>query len=579
MMDKLRSLPGRIASWAGSLSAPALAAIGIAIAGSVGAGGYYAYQTYDYVQHDNDFCLSCHLMVEPYERFARSAHRGLGCKACHQPTIVVRSQMALTQIIENPDSLAVHARVTNDKCASCHINGDPEKWELIKNSAGHKVHLESKDSTLQGLQCVRCHSTSLHEFAASDKTCAQAGCHEHNKIMLGRMKDLTIHCAACHDFSKPIPQGGGTEAVLAALSPDKNECLSCHEMRVLVNLPDPDPHQGACAACHNPHTQATPQAAVESCTKAGCHTQADTLTPFHRGMGPGVLENCVNCHNAHDFHVDDTNCLSCHTGVFRDSVRANPGGGVAIQPATAHPTVPASFLGIGAPPSADAWWLHPASPALQQTPPQATPQATRREGPRFLHSQHRNVACTNCHDSSQSHGGLKVTSIADCRGCHHTGGLSTNCARCHQSTDARGDPHAEQRTMSLSVGRPVRRDLPFRHENHTSEACSICHTQGLQLSAASVDCNECHEQHHALDNDCTRCHVQPPASAHPVAKAHESCSGSGCHRAPPFATLPTATREVCLVCHQKQKEHRPGQICAECHAITEPAGSGGRAGA
>jgi len=562
MIAKLRSLPVHIASWAGSLSAPVLAAIGIAIAASVGAGGYYAYQTYDYVQHDNDFCLSCHLMVEPYQRFARSAHRGLGCKACHQPTLVVRSEMALTQIIENPDSLAVHAEVTNDKCASCHINGDPEKWRLVKNSAGHKVHLESSDSTLQGLQCVRCHATSLHEFAATDKTCAQAGCHENNKILLAGMKDLTIHCAACHNFSRPVPENDGAGAVLQALSPERSECLTCHEMRVLVNLPDPDPHKGACAACHNPHTQATPQAAVESCTKSGCHTQADTLSPFHRGMGPGVLENCVNCHNAHDFHVDDTNCLHCHTGIFRDSVRAGTGG-IATEAAAGHPGVPAGFAGIGAPPSADAWWLHPAQRAAWQ----ATPVSARQEGPRFLHSQHRGVACLNCHDATQSHGGLKVTSISDCRSCHHTGGLSTNCTRCHQSGESRGDPHVEQRTMNLSVGEAVQRDLPFRHENHTSESCSKCHTQGLQLSAASVDCNACHEQHHALGNDCTLCHTQPPVSAHPVDKAHQTCSGSGCHATPPFQTLPTTTREVCLVCHQQQKDHMPGRVCAQCHAV------------
>jgi len=556
MIDKLRSLPGRFVAWTASLSAVVLAAIGIAIAASVGAGGFYAYQTYDYVQHDNDFCLSCHLMVEPYERFARSAHRGLGCKACHQPTLIVRSEMALTQIVENPDSLAAHAEVPNDRCASCHINGDPEKWELIKNSAGHKVHLESKDSVLQGLQCVRCHATSLHEFAATDRTCGQSGCHENNKVMLGGMKDLTIHCAACHDFSRPVPQNGGADAVLAALSPDRNECLSCHEMRLLVNLPNPDPHKGACAACHNPHTQSTPQAAVESCTKAGCHTRADTLSPFHRGMGPGVLENCINCHTAHDFHVDDTNCLSCHKGVFRDSLRASPGGVAALAPSGAPTTMPGAFAGIGAPPDGGvAWWIHPSR--------QSTPQ----DGPRFLHSQHRNVACTNCHDASQSHGGLKITSISDCRSCHHTGPLSIDCSRCHQGGEARGDPRTETRTMDLSVADPVQRALPFRHENHTNESCSNCHTQGLSLSAAAVDCDGCHEQHHRVDNDCTLCHQQPPASAHPVERVHQTCSGSGCHANPPHQTLPTTTRQVCLVCHQDRKDHNPGRVCADCHQI------------
>ncbi|HEY0672788.1 MAG TPA: NapC/NirT family cytochrome c, partial [Longimicrobiales bacterium] len=45
------------------------------------------YRVYDYVQHDNDFCTGCHLMQDPFARFERSAHRGLGCKACHRPNI------------------------------------------------------------------------------------------------------------------------------------------------------------------------------------------------------------------------------------------------------------------------------------------------------------------------------------------------------------------------------------------------------------------------------------------------------------------------------------------------------------
>ena len=36
-----------------------------------------------------------------------------------------RSQMALTQILENPDSLSIHAEVPNERCESCHVDGDP----------------------------------------------------------------------------------------------------------------------------------------------------------------------------------------------------------------------------------------------------------------------------------------------------------------------------------------------------------------------------------------------------------------------------------------------------------------------
>lgn len=328
ILGALARLPERLAEWAGNLSAPALGAVGVLVMAGVGAGGYYAYKTYDYVQHDNDFCVSCHLMQEPAELFAASAHAGLGCKACHQPTLVTRTQMALTQIVENPDEIAAHAEVPNELCANCHIQGDPDRWRLVANSAGHKAHLESDDPKLRGLQCVECHATSLHEFAPIDRTCAQAGCHEDKTILLEGMSELTIHCTVCHNFLAPVrpaearavagTAGPSAESVTSALLPDRGECFSCHAMRSLVAMPEPDPHQGVCASCHNPHEQRTSADAVESCTDSGCHTQAAELSPMHKGMQPGVLEACTYCHKAHDFKVDGSRCLDCHQDLDRN---------------------------------------------------------------------------------------------------------------------------------------------------------------------------------------------------------------------------------------------------------------------
>ncbi len=602
MFDKLRSVPSHILTWVTRLSLPALALIGVFIAAGVGAGGYYAYETYDYVQHDNDFCLSCHLMADPYQRFARSAHRGLGCKACHHPGIVARSEMALTQIVENPQKLEIHAEVSNDKCAECHIKGDPEKWDIIKNSAGHKAHLESKDPRLKGLQCVECHSTSLHEFAPSDKTCTQAGCHTHNKIVLGKMANLTIHCVACHGFTKPVPATDNEKQVMEALAPKSGECLTCHAMRKLVNLPDPDPHEGSCASCHNPHTQHTPHDAVESCTKSGCHTQVDTLTPFHRGMAPGVLEDCTNCHVAHSFEVDGTRCVACHQNIQRDDPSVpipSPEGVVGdssvtpsaqtiasglpetprgvspyvhvtrpIRASAASPYVHFAGIGVGQGGQAP---LHPSVSRAQQ---QAQQQA-----PHFLHSQHKGVGCLKCHDDTRSHGGLKVTTLRDCRSCHHAPPISDSCARCHKPSDMPTRTFEEVRSVTLSVGSKVaqERTFSFQHEPHEGIDCSRCHTKGLDRSAASVDCDGCHEKHHEVENNCTSCHQQPPPSAHPITQAHVTCSGTGCHTPSPFNGAPR-TRPVCLVCHQQQKNHNPGRECSDCHALPSPRSPGGSVG-
>jgi nitrate/TMAO reductase-like tetraheme cytochrome c subunit len=558
----------RASGWLSRLSLPILAAIGVALAGGVGAGGYYAYRTYDYVQHDNDFCMSCHLMEQPYQKFSRSAHRGLGCKACHQPTLIARSTMALTQIIESPESLSVHAEVPNERCADCHIKGDPAKWRLIANTAGHKAHLESRNPKLKGLQCVQCHSVSLHEFAPVDKTCAQAGCHEDKKIALGKMSNLTIHCAACHSFVAPVDSVAASEKtnVERALLPNKNECLSCHAMRQAMQLPDPDPHGGNCASCHNPHTQASPKEAWKSCAKAGCHAAADTLTPFHRGLPPGVLETCGTCHRAHDFSLNGNDCGSCHKGVERDSL-APPGmrrEGMQLVPDTGRAPEggaegPLAMVDFAA-------YLHliGAPRAAQVTPPaQAqTPQTS----PRFNHAQHRRVGCSNCHRSTGEHGGLVIKTLQDCRGCHHTDPVSQNCTRCHTQADQPTQTFILPQEMKFSFGRTERRDLTFSHAPHKALDCSTCHTGGLDRSAQGVECATCHEQHHQPNNDCTVCHRQPPPSVHPPEEAHVTCTGSACHRAPPFKGVPH-TRDVCLVCHQDLRDHRPGQSCADCHAL------------
>jgi nitrate/TMAO reductase-like tetraheme cytochrome c subunit len=502
----------------------ALGIVGMVILLGVGGSGYYAFRTYDYVQHDNDFCLSCHLMAEPYELFAESAHQGLGCKACHQPTLVGRSQMALTQILENPEEISVHADVPNEICADCHIEGDPEKWRSIENSVGHRVHFESEDPVLAGLQCVECHSTSLHEFAPIDRTCAQSGCHEDNIIRLGAMGDLTIHCAACHTFVAPVEEAELNPAanvlaneVDAAILPDFEECFSCHVMRTLVQMPEPDPHSGVCAACHNPHEQEEPSDAVESCATAGCHEGVDSLSAFHRGIEETVLSSCLNCHAAHDFGLDGSDCASCHAGADA------PGVGSAF---------------------AD-----------------------------FDHGQHPDVECASCHVSETAHAALTAESAEDCSSCHHTAPLSQTCARCHTPEEGPRETFTVVRPMVLDVGtNDPRRAMAFPHASHNEVDCASCHTEGTALSVTpDLDCQSCHEDHHGPEVDCASCHEVVPTEAHPPEEAHVTCSGAGCHERVPFESVPR-TRAFCLGCHQDLGDHEPDRACAECHTLPAPRG-------
>lgn len=507
----------------GGLSFVALGVIGLLIFLGLGGAGYYAYRTYDYVQHDNDFCMSCHLMAEPFEAFAESAHQGLGCKACHRPNIVQRSQMGLTQIVDNPEEISVHAAVPNQVCAECHIEGDPEKWRLIANSVGHRVHLESEDSVLQGLQCVECHATSIHEFAPIDRTCAQSGCHEDRAIQLGEMSNLTIHCAACHTFVAPVRD---RESLLgspedAAILPDYEECLSCHAMRTLVEMPEDDPHQGVCAACHNPHEQSEPAEAVRSCATVGCHDDVRSLTPFHRGVELETLTNCLNCHQAHDFAVDGSDCGLCHAGA--------------------------------------------------ETPPNLPIQSLE-----FSHDQHELVDCRSCHTTGDTHGATSISTIADCRSCHHEEPVSASCERCHGPADAPDATYRRSGSMVLDVGvNDPDRVFLFPHDRHADLDCASCHTEGLALTPPDdLDCRACHEDHHTPESDCAACHRAAPVSAHPPTEAHVTCSGAGCHTDVPFESVPR-TRAFCLGCHQNLRDHEPGQTCADCHQLPAPRGTPG----
>ena len=602
-MAGIGGMLGRIGGWFRSLPPVGLAFLGLVVLSLFVAGSVTAYRTYDYIEHDNDFCMSCHLMAEPYELFGQSAHRDLGCKACHHPSFAGRSQMALTQIIEQPDSLAAHAEVPNEKCASCHIDGNPEEWVLIANSAGHRVHLESDDPELQGLQCVQCHSSSLHEFAATDQTCAQSGCHEDVEIRLGRMGDFTIHCAACHGFNRVLPEQAGLAEARAAVAPTGDECLSCHAMRTLVEMPPDEPHDQVCSACHNPHEQETPAQAVETCASVGCHNDVQDLSSFHRGLDHLVVEDCTTCHQAHEFRVDGDDCLSCHQDIYDD-----PGVGGSVAHADPvdrdsdglHLSPPAGPVGIGDPiPSPEAGEVpaghaalptdtraetHPSPPAapffvglgapIASTTPvtQEVPFLTGGEVV-FRHSNHRDVGCTDCHDSSDRHGALTLTSLVDCRSCHHVAPAAQDCRTCHgesvlgpEALVARGWP------MTFSTGESVLRDIPFLHEDHESTDCGECHQDGIDRAPQVANCNNCHQEHHQApaEVDCMTCHQEPPPDAHTV-ESHLGCTGSGCHLDPPLARTPR-NRSACLACHQDMTDHRPDGECVECHALPAPRG-------
>jgi hypothetical protein len=300
----LTTRPRTVYAWAAGVASL------LAVAGA-GAGMW----GWHYVQHDNGFCTGCHVMGPAFVRFTESEHSQLECHDCHQQPVSASMRQLYLWVLERPEEIGEHAPVATEVCARCHIQEDPgETWQAIVSTQGHAVHLESDSSALADVQCVTCHGREVHRFLPLEETCAQSGCHaeEDTRIVLGEMAgaETSFHCVVCHEFAAPL--GGGAEE---ALVPSIHDCAGCHEMEPLVAdfVPAEDPHEAVCGMCHDPHEQAVEEQAFATCSSTGCHDAPETLTPFHRGLPAGVLDDCARCHSAHTWVVDGDDCTACHT--------------------------------------------------------------------------------------------------------------------------------------------------------------------------------------------------------------------------------------------------------------------------
>lgn len=288
-----------------------LVIVGVVLLVGASAAGY---KQYTFVMHDNKFCLSCHLMTDPYERFQRSAHNQLSCHSCHPVSAGALWQVYAAVFIQ-PTRVTKHAHVPNEVCGTCHIDGDPDHWRVIANTAGHRLHLESSSPALRAIMCVDCHGESLHELAPDQQTCLQGGCHAYAHIRLGRMADRDIYCTTCHAFTVDAPTIA-IDSLGRPLSPKARQCFSCHEMRERLGNMEftHDPHRGECGDCHNPHEQRHGSEAGITCASSNCHTDW-RRSPFHNGV-PNPSE-CTRCHIPHSWKVEGSNCLRCHANIVQ----------------------------------------------------------------------------------------------------------------------------------------------------------------------------------------------------------------------------------------------------------------------
>ena len=529
---------------------------------------------WDYMQHDNDFCNSCHVMNEPFERFQTSEHSDLQCHDCHQQSIFASARQVYLWVDDRPEEIGDHAPVPIEICAECHITEDPDStWQRISATAGHRVHLEADSSALKDVTCVTCHGQEVHRFVPVDQTCGQSGCHDPDKtdVVLGKMAGQTgFHCVTCHEFTAPVEERAPLDTARMALVPELKNCRSCHEMeKVLVGLidPDVDPHGAVCGTCHNPHTQEAPTEAGERC--ADCHAQADTLTPFHRGLAAGVLENCSGCHAAHTFVVEGDDCVACHADIIGGVPTAGPKAPHPREVTAAPSSTPmVRFVSATTPTRTQGADVLAEYIRMRSHEDRSDPlgiMRQRQQQQRFNHLDHRDVACTDCHTSRETHGQVTLATAVACQQCHHTRPVvNRGCARCHGLAEL---STAVSTTIRMETARRAfDREVRFDHDDHADVACSECHAQGTSMRVERT-CASCHQNHHTATASCVSCHNEPNRPAHTIEVHRRSCAGSTCHEAASYGAM-TEGRNTCLVCHQDQTDHRPGQACAACHRVT-----------
>lgn len=594
----------RLAAWLRGRSRTLTVAMAIVALGMTAAVATAGIASWNYVQHDNGFCSGCHVMTPAFERFseADNRHAELSCHACHQQSMAASLRQLALWVAERPERIGPHAPVANAVCETCHVTGDSATWQHVRETAGHRVHLESDSASLREARCVTCHGIEVHRFRPVRETCGQSGCHasSETEIVLGRMAAQTVrHCTSCHPFTAAVPALATTDSARGTLVPGEAQCMGCHEMQSVLRdfIHDADPHGGSCGTCHRPHEQRSPESAVATCATSGCHADWRSV-PFHVGPAHRASgSRCTACHEPHRARLDASDCVGCHRtvrarGVLSPPVPFDTAEAVRsftppVLPPPAAAAGPRRLLRASAAPTAR---VIPVAYARQRLPRHggpspddetedvvghlgaaSLPAVPAAQADTFPHDRHRSRPCLECHETGEGHGRLTFERPRGCALCHHRAPAAERCGSCHRESD-RQAMRAVTVTVEVPAQPPRPRQVGFLHDRHRARPCTECHTVPVSLAPPEAvrSCQACHSDHHQAGRDCSSCHqVSDPAAAHrPAGDTHQRCDA--CHTPTTIAQL-VPTRSLCITCHQpKAASHYEPRECSSCHYLATP---------
>lgn len=503
-----------------------------------------AIMTWDYIQNDPDFCTSCHIMDDAYDRWADSPHAQVNCHTCHPGDLASNLHQLWVQLTDRPTEVKKHAVVPADICGQCHL-GEDSRWPVVGQTAGHALHYGE-----HGIECVECHAPAIHAFIPTDQMCQK--CHPREVVGLSAMQRL--HCGSCHAFLAAPERG---------IVPDDARCAECHGAdgsapRASAWHPDLD-----CAGCHPVHddpasTAADPgvehrQGRALPCT--GCHADAAALD-MPSGHG------CADCHEPHGGGFEEAVCRDCHRPIAAQQPPRDHHACADCHPPHAPDVRPAErcadchrddeALAAGTPVEA-----HRACESCHQ-PHEAGPP----DGP----------ACAPCHTKQTRQAAVAgIEAHRQCAGCH--------AVHAPESVRACGGCHPDQRQATAEAPR-AHRNCATCHPLHGSPRAGIGPCRGCHVEQARIAdrqppehgrCADCHPPHRPTrptEAVCAECHPGQRAAVAAEPPAHQRCGTCHAWHAPGLR----ADDGTCAACHAAQAAGRPGapfgethQSCGGCH--------------
>lgn len=494
-------------------------------------------------------CGRCHHIELPEGPANPVGH--LRCEGCHKPHAAQRDAVVACATCHETESRMIATMTAaagaargidptthkHANCGSCH---KPHRWAVPRAgcAAGEchgKLATEMQEkSPPDHRACSNCHVP--HAPLPGAEVCAK--CHDEAKRH-GGAPAAHQRCAACHDQHLPIPNNA------------PGACGGCHmqKVRELASAKNPKHGQLGCAACHTPHGNPLAMSAG-ACGR--CH---QPQTQAAASAGVEAHQRCASCHRPHEFTKPKTGepCAGCHKSLVLSS---GVHRGDCKQCHTAHgPPKIAPSACVGCHKDVD---------------PAKTAHA-RCDGCHKAHTPASAAVggCEKCHagktEAAKTWPAGSPHQQSTCASCHrkHDVRVQAACGSCHadEATKSKGSKHKCSSCHAPHQPAPASRDGWWGR-------CASCHAPQTSAvarrGAKHSKCQSCHGDHKtASPPGCQSCHgdiVRVAAHARPE---HQQCKA--CHD----THSGTVTRDRCLSCHTKMKDHQPtAPRCQACHPFT-----------